>query len=435
LTLEGNLSKNMEELQHKRKKPQKFMWKRIFFMILSCLICWQIFGQRSDRLEYIDKYKKIAIAEMERAGVPASIKLAQGLLESNAGKSTLARKANNHFGMKCGSAWKGKTYAKEDDDYDANGKLIKSCFRVYRNAKASYIAHSEFLRDPNKNYRYGFLFRINPRDYKAWARGLKKAGYATSPTYAQNLINTIETYKLDQYDRMSEVDVEVGEVIADLPTVPSVNGVKVAFANTGESAADIALRSNVSVSRILRYNERINDASKELKRGQRVFLQRKRSNFRGKQKYHYVKSKETMFSIAQQFGLRLSKLYKKNKMAEGSQPAEGEKLKLRGWRVSTPPRLSTAPPISEDETEFEWEGEGPNNNGGNSDFEIEFEDPVVPDIEDTETPPGERVYHTVAAGDTLFGLARKYGTSVEKIKKMNTLAGNVISIGQRLRVQ
>jgi len=413
------------------------MWKRIIFIFLSCLICWQIFGQRSDRLDYIDKYKKIAIAEMERAGVPASIKLAQGLLESNAGKSTLAKRANNHFGMKCGSAWKGKTYDKEDDDYDANGKLIKSCFRVYRNAKASYIAHSEFLRDPNKNYRYGFLFRLNPRDYKAWARGLKKAGYATSPTYATNLINTIETYELFQYDRISSVDVDVGEVIADIPTVPSINGVKVAFANTGESAADIALRSNVSVSRILRYNERINDASKELKRGQRVFLQKKRSNFRGKKKYHYVKSKETMFSIAQSYGMQVAKLYRKNKMAEGSQAAVGEKLKLRGWKVKTAPRLSTAPPVENEETEFEWEGEGgtPTNGNNNSDFEIDFEDPVVPDIEDTQTPPGERVYHTVVAGDTLFGLSRKYGASVEQIKKLNGLGGNVISIGQRLRVQ
>ncbi len=433
--MEQSLSKNMEELQHKRKKPQEFMWKRIFFMILSCLICWQIFGQRSDRLEYIDKYKKIAIAEMERAGVPASIKLAQGLLESNAGQSTLAKRANNHFGMKCGSAWKGKTYAKEDDDYDENGKLLKSCFRVYKNAKASYIAHSEFLRDPNKNYRYGFLFRINPRDYKAWAKGLKKAGYATSPTYAQNLINTIETYELFQYDRMSSVDADVGEVIADIPTVPAINGVKVAFANTGESAADIALRSNVSISRILRYNERINDASKELKRGERVFLQKKRSNYRGKKKYHYVKTKETMFSIAQKYGLQLSKLYRKNKLAEGSQPAVGEKLKLRGWKVKTAPRLSTAGPIETEETEFDWEDGRPDNNSGNSDFEIEFEDPVVPDVEDTETPPGDRVYHTVAAGDTLFGLSRKYGTSVENIKKMNALGGNVISIGQKLRVQ
>lgn len=422
----------MKELQHKRKKPLKFMLKRSIFILLACLICWQIFGQQSDRLEYIDRYKEIAIAEMERAGVPASIKLAQGLLESNAGKSTLAKRANNHFGMKCGSAWKGKTYAKEDDDYDADGNLIKSCFRVYKNAKASYIAHSEFLRDPNKNYRYGFLFRLPPTDYKAWAKGLKKAGYATSPTYAQNLINTIETYELFRYDRMSSVDVDVGEVIAE---VPVINGVKVAYAQKAETAADIALRSNVSVSRLLKYNERINDASQFLKKGQRVFLQRKRSNYRGKKKYHYVKAKETMFLIAQTYGLRLEKLYKKNRMKEGTQPAVGEKLKLRGWKVKDAPRLNTEAPVDGQDTEFDWEDDRPGEEENGSDFEIDFEEPPVWETEQEDPPATDPAYHTVVAGDTLFGLSRKYGTSVERIKQLNNLSGNVISVGQRLRVQ
>ncbi|MCB0375607.1 MAG: glucosaminidase domain-containing protein, partial [Sinomicrobium sp.] len=129
-----------------------------------------------EHLKYIDEYKDIAIREMERAGIPASIKLAQGILESNAGQSDLARRANNHFGIKCGDNWNGRTLHKKDDDYDATGKLIESCFRVYRNAEASFVAHSEFLRDPKKTYRYGFLFQLDPTDYERWAYGLKKAG-------------------------------------------------------------------------------------------------------------------------------------------------------------------------------------------------------------------------------------------------------------------
>ena len=177
------------------------MWYRILLIILGAVIFSSVQAEDSkSRESYIKKFKKIAISEMERTGVPASIKLAQGILESNAGQSTLARKANNHFGIKCGSTWTGKTYYRKDDDFDENGNLVESCFRAYRNAKSSFIAHSEFLADPRKRYRYGFLFQLNPRDYKAWARGLKRAGYATSPTYAEKLISIIETYDLDQYD-------------------------------------------------------------------------------------------------------------------------------------------------------------------------------------------------------------------------------------------
>jgi flagellum-specific peptidoglycan hydrolase FlgJ len=152
------------------------------------------------RWEYINKYKDIAVNEMKRTGIPASIKLAQGILESNGGASTLARKANNHFGMKCGSAWRGPTYYIKDDDYDENGQLIESCFRVFEDAESCYIAHSEFLRDPNKAYRYGFLFRLDQKDYKKWAQGLKQAGYATSPTYSDALISLIDQYKLYNFD-------------------------------------------------------------------------------------------------------------------------------------------------------------------------------------------------------------------------------------------
>ena len=378
---------------------------------------------------------------MERAGVPASIKLAQGLLESNAGQSTLARKANNHFGMKCGSAWRGKTYEKEDDDYDANGNLIKSCFRVYKNAEASFVAHSEFLRDPNKQYRYGFLFRLDPTDYRAWAKGLKKAGYATSPTYAQNLINLIERYELFRFDTMlpGQIDPEDDDpdefVVAG---IARINDVKVLFASEGDTPADIALRTGVSISRILKYNEKISSANQKLDKDERVYLQRKRNNFRGKKKFHYVKLRETMFSISQLYGLRLDKLYRKNRMDEGTEPAEGEKLKIRGlFRVKNPPRLRTeAPPVAEEEeVDFDWDVNVPEDSDGG--FDIDFTDPEEEEETEVDIPVGgdESLYHTVARGDTLFGLARKYQTTVESIKTLNSLDGNLISVGQRLRVR
>ena len=175
-------------------------------LILICMIITStlVVHAQSKVQEYIYAHKDIAIEEMYRTGIPASIKLAQGLLESNIGQSPLSKIGNNHFGIKCGSNWNGQEIYKEDDDYDANNQLTKSCFRVFQSAHDSYIAHSEFLLNPRKSYRYGFLFSIPSYDYISWARGLKKAGYATDPQYAEKLISRIEDYALYQYDGSSE---------------------------------------------------------------------------------------------------------------------------------------------------------------------------------------------------------------------------------------
>lgn len=145
---------------------------------------------------YIDQYRDLAVVEMQRSGVPASITLAQALHETNYGQSDLARKANNHFGIKCKHYWQGKTYKHKDDDY-INGKLIKSCFRSYDSSTDSYIDHSNFLRNSD---HYKVLFTFDKYDYKAWAHGLKSCGYATDKRYAEKLIRKIEKYDLDQYD-------------------------------------------------------------------------------------------------------------------------------------------------------------------------------------------------------------------------------------------
>ncbi|TWR28727.1 LysM peptidoglycan-binding domain-containing protein [Mucilaginibacter achroorhodeus] len=141
-------------------------------------------------LEYIDRFKTIAIEEMNAYGIPASITLAQGLFESGAGNSDLAKFANNHFGIKCGSTWTGESYYKNDDNEN-------DCFRVYVNPEESFRDHSTFLKKKN----YARLFELDKNDYTGWAYGLKACGYATNPKYPQLLINLITKYQLDQYDR------------------------------------------------------------------------------------------------------------------------------------------------------------------------------------------------------------------------------------------
>ncbi len=278
-------------------------------------------AQATSRWDYIQRYRDIAKKEKERAGIPASIKLAQGILESGDGKSTLAREANNHFGMKCGADWRGETYFLKDDDYDENGVLKESCFRVFKSPEESYIAHSEFLRDPNKAYRYGFLFRLNPNDYKGWAQGLKQAGYATSPTYADALISLIDQYKLYEYDLG-------GQGIADIILI---NDVKMVSAKAGQTPAAIAQQYKVKLKCLLAYNEGVKGVNQPLKVNERIFLQKKRRFFRGGQHEHFIKSTETMYDLAQLYGMRLKSLYRKNKMSPGQEPAAGEKIYLRGW--------------------------------------------------------------------------------------------------------
>lgn len=449
-------------------------------IILGCLLVITFFflnqlpGQ--DREVYINKYKDIAMSEMDRAGIPASIKLAQGILESGAGSSSLAKKAKNHFGMKCGSAWTGPTYFLEDDDYDDNGDLIKSCFRVFKNADASYIAHSEFLRDPNKNYRYGPLFRLDPRDYKAWAHGLKRAGYATSPTYAEKLIRIIETYKLFEYDSdvPGPVDVPNTNNEEEIAGIFKINQVKVVLAKGDDTPVDIADRTSIPVKSILKFNENLSSKTQSLLEKSKVYIQRKRGNYRGKKKYHYVKAGDSMFDIAQQYGLRLDKLYKKNRLNNGSEPAVGERIKIRGWKVKSDeiPRTSKEGPVEKEEEktregEIEFEPSDDTDFGedetesGNSDFDNESLDDLIKDRIEGEkekekdkpnTPPVSEtedngnsssngdtairpVYHKIVKGDTLYGLARKYGTTVATIKHLNGLSSNVISVGQSLRIR
>lgn len=308
-----------------------------FLLLLFSFLGWTMVSGQSVQERYIEKYKDIAIEEMHRTGIPASIKMAQAILESNSGRSHLATEGRNHFGIKCGGSWSGRSVMRKDDDYE-NGRLVPSCFRAYADAEESFVAHSEFLRDPRKNHRYGFLFRLESTNYKGWAYGLKKAGYATNPKYPKLLIDLIERYNLNQLDAMEEDPALLVQEENYSPTLQRVNDVEFVYARPGERPIEISMDFGVSPEKIAKYNERIVSANQRLEAGERVFLQKKRRSYRGEKKYHYVKAGDDMFSIAQKYGIRLNKLLNKNKMSEGEEPAVGEQIRLRGlsWFESKP---------------------------------------------------------------------------------------------------
>lgn len=431
---------------------------------LFILLTYGCIGQveENDITSYVETYNELAIKEMERTGIPASIKLAQAILESDAGKSPLAKKANNHFGIKCGD-WDGPIWHRKDDDFDSNGKLIKSCFRAYSSVEKSFIDHSQFLSDPKKSYRYGFLFEIRRNDYKKWAKGLKSAGYATNPKYAELLINLIERYKLYQFDNDNFVpednpalvqnedtntdqlemeEEELPEVLNDQPGSEFLynNDVRYILSKQSESVYDVAVRANVSAEKIIKFNEQLGEMGKSaLPSSTMVYLQPKRSSYRGGQQWHVVKENETMYQISQQYGLKLFSLYERNSMTLGSEPMAGEKIKLRGGIQPGPPRLrnednrvsGTGPLLANESGDFEMDTEfAPIDVSFKKDQQDKVSENTKPSIPQNKFPQ----YYLVRKGDTLWNIAKKFSIPVDELKKWNDLSSNEIKLGTRLRV-
>ncbi len=278
--------------------------------------------------DYIDEYKDVAIEQMLRYRIPASITLAQGLLESGAGRSDLARKGNNHFGIKC-HGWQGrKTY--HDDDEEGE------CFRAYDNPLQSYEDHSKFL---TRGQRYRSLFSLKITDYRGWARGLKAAGYATNPAYAQRLIDIIETYKLYQYDTATSYDrfmVEhtpntsvQGQSANDYHPIRRTNQNYYLVARRGDTFKSIGQEVGISARKLAKYNER--NKHDALHEGDIVFLKKKRTKAdkEFKHKPHIVKLGESMYDIAQHYAIRLKSLYQKNGVDPHTYvPRAGDRLKV-----------------------------------------------------------------------------------------------------------
>ncbi len=271
-------------------------------IVLAMSVVMTLVSFREDpSVAYITQYKEIAISEMHRTGIPASIKLAQALLESGAGNSSLANDANNHFGIKCGGQWNGQTYYLHDDDYNSKGHLIKSCFRQFSSPKESFIAHSNFLVNQN---RYAFLFKYDHRDYHAWAKGLKKAGYATDKLYPQKLINLIEKYQLFFYDDLDSNDADVDLIASKLPVPDNKN-------------------QNASRS-YFEYPEYTQEAVVSKKSSSRRKTKKSSSS-----KNHLVRQGETIAEIGMMYDLDENSIRLRNRLPKNAEPLPGEKIHLR----------------------------------------------------------------------------------------------------------
>lgn len=354
--------------------------------------------------DYIEKYKAVAMEEMLRTGVPASITLAQGIHESGAGTSVLVRKSNNHFGIKCKAEWQGERVYHDDD---ASGE----CFRKYDDPVQSYRDHSDFLK---KRSPYVSLFNLDPTDYEAWAHGLKKAGYATNPKYAPILIKIIQDYNLQDYSLMAlgrkrqGDDVVSGSpnnnqrTIANYPAgVFRINNTKVVYVAKGTSYLTVAEEYRISLPRLFEFNDM--QPADEAAQDELVYLARKRKE--GATETHVVQPGETLRSIAQAEGIRLESLVAYNYLREGVQPPPGRSLYLKGSDGKSLKDIFS----------------------GGSIFKRK------------EEPKDERVIaevitHRVQPKETLYGIARKYDVAVEEIKEWNSLRSSTLTTGQQLRI-
>lgn len=276
--------------------------------------------------EYIETYKADAVREMLVSGVPASITLAQGMLESGNGNSALAVYANNHFGIKCHAGWTGETYIQDDDEKN-------ECFRKYASVYDSYLDHSEFLRSRS---RYASLFELKISDYKGWARGLKEAGYATDSRYADRLIEIIERYKLNQYDKVDgaaakPVQHDSKQVPASVAAKPSKrevfenNGVEYIIVKKGDSFLKLAEELGLAFPELIRYNDL--KRNETLRPGQMLYVERKKKT--GSVPSHVLKPGETLQQVSQQYGIRLKSVYKINKLKKGATPKAGTVIYLQ----------------------------------------------------------------------------------------------------------
>ena len=325
--------------------------KKVFLLAFAALIPFFASAQ-SLQEQYIEKYSEIAVQEMLRSGVPASITLAQGILESGAGQSRLAKEGNNHFGIKCHKGWTGRSIRHDDD-------ARNECFRVYDDADQSFRDHSDFIRYRD---RYKFLFDLDRTDYKAWAYGLKQAGYATDPKYPAKLIKYIEDYNLSRFDNVTEAEEaelpvspnKIEEPVAVRPSAGgnvssaqtetvqpsedfhfslsgllySQNGVPFVYAMEGDTYASIARKHHLFKKEILRYNDVQKDA--ELEAGTIVYLQAKKNQApKGLEMYIVAQDGESFHAICQRFGVKEKAILKLNGFTAPVELREGDSIKLR----------------------------------------------------------------------------------------------------------
>jgi LysM repeat protein len=378
--------------------------------------------------KYVERYKAVAIEEMKAYGIPASVTLAQGIHESGCGCSALSVNSNNHFGIKCHAEWSGQTYHHDDDQ-------PQECFRVYATPEESFRDHSEFLKN---RQRYAFLFDLNPTDYKAWAKGLKSAGYATNPRYTEIIIKLIEDYNLNQYDKPDGKDYVVKYAVKDnaevqmikqsmmqtatpkptlVPATPApdyskinfdertINGVKAILYKKDIPLDAIAQRYKLSVQQIYAYNDLA--PKDKIKENDILYVDAKKLEC---PYYQYeMADGESLRDVSQKFAIQLSELARRNELPNGCEPVSGEIIVLRGKReVPVKFRVTgkTYPSY-----------------------------PVAPTKTSVETiTPADSKTHTVSTCETLYSISKQYKIPVDTLMKINNLKDEDIKIGQTLIV-
>jgi LysM repeat protein len=389
---------------------------------------------------YINEYKDLAIEEMKRTGVPAAIKLAQGIHETSAGTSVLVVKSNNHFGIKCKANWTGASVSHTDD-------APNECFRKYEKPDQSYRDHSDFLKNSS---RYAALFKLDPLDYEGWAYGLKKAGYATNPKYPQVIIKLIREYQLQEYTLIAlgksaiqsevlvknddmrqeplvvpainkteiiQAPVETVSKIVTEPVYPEgefrINDTRVIYARKGIPFLSIAEQYNIPLARLFEFNDL---SQKEIvEKDQLIFLQRKRKT--GNAEYHIVKANETLYDIAQAEAIRLEALLDYNMLKQGMKPAIGEKLYLK-TRATAAPQLALK------------ENYGLTKTGsvslGNSSTNAAKQEII--------SATRNLSYYVVQPKETVYSIAKRFNVSVDDIIKWNLLSSYDLKTGQQLKI-
>ncbi len=418
--------------------------KKLFYILFSLASTQILVAQEEAAIrEYIGRYKEIAIAEMQRSGVPASIKLAQGIHETFAGQSVLVLKSNNHFGIKCKTEWRGESVKHTDD-------APNECFRKYTEAAESYRDHSNFLKGSE---RYAFLFRLDPTDYSGWAYGLKKAGYATNPKYAPIIIKLIEEYNLQDYTLIAlgqikkptvdfaNIKVETKEVLIPEPLIetkpgiaiepekksenpivrnelpksvyPSgefkINETKVIYVQKGVSFLAVAEQYAIPLARIFEFNDMKEKETSE--KDQLIYLQRKRKT--GNNEFHIVRPGESLHDIAQEEALRIESLLEYNFLAPNKYPAVGEKLFLRSKAI-VQPRLAIKENINLNLSEL---------------LRIQTDKKIAP-----FTSTSIAIKHIVAPKETIYSIARNYKVKIEDIVEWNKLSGYDLKSAQQLLI-
>ncbi len=379
--------------------------KKWFFCTAALALQLTAVAQKLTPEDYIEQYKDLAIREMKRMGVPAAIKLAQGLLETENGNSPLLKKSNNHFGIKCKSNWTGGGVSHDDD-------ALGECFRTYASAEESYRDHSNFLRGSE---RYAPLFRLDPADYKGWAYGLKKAGYATNPRYPEKLIQSIEKYNLQQYSLVAvnevpkydaaqykddpevpfvytETEAAAPEAASSLTpekeTVTYINRSRCVRAARGTSLLAIASRFDIPLAKLLQYNDLSQDGL--LQKDQPVFLEKKQ--LEGSTAEYLSREGETLYDIAQQQGIQLEWLATYNRLSPHTVISPGTRLSLKPGALTAANRPAPQASAATGKT------------------------------------------HRVQPREGLFAIARQYGVTVQQLREWNSLESDQLSIGQQLIV-